>query len=244
MPKVYEVCECEPKPSVQFAIIMEYIEGTELRYQDWKNYSEEERTTLCLRIGEQFRLLRAIPSEGYYGRVHHQGWSRKMGMFRTNTKQNCGPYERYEDFTAAVICAAEVNAMTYFTDEGGLTENQLLLISEYKRMLEKSTDRTPVFTHVDPALKNILIRRIPATDEQPPDWEVTLIDWAGAGWFPGWVQEGCFEQRLVMYNGEGYSISCERSHELIDRFYKDMKCGADFVELSSRMISGLALWIY
>jgi hypothetical protein len=78
-------------------MIMEFIEGIELKYEDWIQFNDEERTTLYTRLNEQYRLLRSIPSEGYYGRIHRQAFDRNMGMFRTNCKQSLGLYETYRE---------------------------------------------------------------------------------------------------------------------------------------------------
>ncbi|EUC46588.1 hypothetical protein COCMIDRAFT_25417 [Bipolaris oryzae ATCC 44560] len=205
-----------------------------LTYTDWMSSTEEERTTLCARLREQYRLLRSIPSEGYYGRVHCQAFDRKMGMFRTNCKQSCGPYKTYEEFTSAVIRSAEVNALIRRVQEGEyLCEDQDTMLSEYKQALEISADRKPVFTHVDPSLKNIILRRIPSTQDQPPDWEVTLIDWAGAGWYPAWVQGAAFDQRFGFWDESG-KFHADIDDEFVDKVFGEMKCGADLARLCTK----------
>ncbi|EUC36669.1 hypothetical protein COCCADRAFT_2322 [Bipolaris zeicola 26-R-13] len=236
VPKVYRVYPGRPGvPFPEATLVMEYIPGFQLTVNDWMGFTEEERTTLCARVREQFRLLRSIPSEGYYGRVHRQAFGCSMGMFRTNYKQSCGPYKTYEEFTSAVIRAAEANALVSRLQEGEfLSEDQNTVVSEYKQALEISTDRKPVFTHVDPALKNIIFRRIPTTQGHPPDWEVTLIDWAGAGWFPPWVQGASFRQRFA-FTDATLKFYADITKVFEDKAYGEMECGADLVRLSSKV---------
>lgn len=229
---------------VEGVLVMEYIEGFKLMYEDWIQFTEEERAALCARLAEQYRLLRSIPSEGYYGRIHRQAFDRNMGMFRTNGLQSCGPYETYEEFTAAVARSGEVIATTSRLPRGEyLDEDQVALLSEYKLALEASTDRKPVFTHVDPGPKNILIRRIPGTQDHPPDFEVTLIDWAGAGWFPPWVQRAAFEQRCGIFDSSGRGHGKD-AMDFMGRVCGDMQCGAELVDLCSRVRMTIAQRIY
>ncbi|KAF1360486.1 hypothetical protein EJ07DRAFT_154933 [Lizonia empirigonia] len=236
VPKVYKVYAGHPKHGhPQTIMVMEFIEGFELKYEDWIHFTEEERTTLYARLEEQYHLLRSIPSEGYYGRIHRQAFDRNMGMFRTNCKQSSGPYETYEEFTSAVNRSAEVYAMMSRLQKGEhLYEDQDTLLSEYKLALETSTDRKPVFTHVDPDLKNIIFRRLPGTHDQPPDWEVTLIDWDGAGWFPAWVQGAAFAQRFGIWDKSG-NVYVDLAKEFIARAYGNMECGAELVRICTEV---------
>jgi hypothetical protein len=234
VPKVYAVYPQSTNGHPQFILVMEFINGIELKYEDWMSFTEEERTKLCARLGEQFRLLRSIPSEGYYGRIHRQAFDRNIGMFRTNGQQSCGPYETYEEFASAVIRSAEVQAMISRVQKGErLYEDQESLLSEYKLALETSTDWKPVFTHVDPDLKNIIFRRISGPHETL-DWEVTLIDWDGAGWFPAWVQGASFAQRFGILDKSKH-IDANVTKELVARAYGDMECGAELVRICTQV---------
>lgn len=223
---------------------MEFIEGFELSLETWTGFTEAERTTLCARLGEQFRLLRSIPSEGYYGRVHHQAFSRLIAMFRTNGKQSCGPYDTYEEYVAAVISSAEVNCIIGGVNKGErLFEDQELMLSEYKLGLETCTVRKPVFTHVDPDPKNIIFRRIPETQDQAADFEVTLIDWDGAGWLPAWVQGACFQANISMHDSVG-NYNEDDNLAFVDRFYGDVECGAEMLRLHRKVRIGISHLIY
>jgi hypothetical protein len=234
VPKVYKVFSSgsiSARPRV--VMIMEFIEGIELKYEDWIQFNDEERTTLYTRLNEQYRLLRSIPSEGYYGRIYRQAFDRNMAMFHANYKHSLGPYETYEEFTSAVIRSAEVSAMISRVQKGEqLYEDQDTFLSEYKLALETCTptDCEPVLTHVDPGLKNIIFRH---THNHPPDWEVTLIDWAGAGWFPAWVQGVSFVQRFGIWDkSENFHVDLAR--EFVDGAHGDMECGTELVRICTQ----------
>jgi hypothetical protein len=244
VPAVYQVYTSGSTSARPRAImIMEFIEGVELKYEDWIQFNEEERMTLYARLNEQYRLLRSIPSEGYYGRIHRQAFDRSMGMFRTNCKQSSGPYETYEEFTSVVMRSAEVYAMMSRLQKGEhLYEDQDTCLSEYKLALETCApaDRKPVFTHVDPGLKNIIFRR---THNNPPDWEVTLIDWAGAGWFPAWVQGASFAQRFGFWDKAG-NVHVDLAKEFVARVYGDMECGTELIRICTQARSKVRQRIY
>jgi hypothetical protein len=62
--------------------------------------------------------------------------------------------------------------------------NESTNLKEFRHfILTSSRGLGPKFTHIDPGLHNILIRKI-VQDNGTEDWEVTLIDWADSGWFP------------------------------------------------------------
>jgi hypothetical protein len=109
---------------------------------------------------------------------------------------------------------------------------QDIFLSEYKLALETCTpvDRKPVFTHVDPGLKNIILRR---THNHPPDWEVTLIEWAGAGWFPAWVQGASFAQRFGIWD-KSVNVHVDLAKEFVDGAYGDMECGTERVRICTQ----------
>jgi len=245
VPKVYSVQRTLDGPVNQYAMISEFIEGFELSYEHWMGFTEEERTTLCARIGEQFRLLRSIPSEGYYGRIYHQAFDRMFQMFRTNCNHPCGPYDTYEEFAAAVIRSGETCALvSILSEKERLPEDVELLLSEYKLALETSTAREPFFTHVDPGPKNTVVRRIPGTQDHAPDWEVTLIDWAGAGWFPAWVQGACFKNRYGITDIQQQKLYPDLANHIVSRFYSDMECGAELVRIAAKGTWGIPHGIY
>jgi hypothetical protein len=90
-------------------IVMEYIEGDTLD-KVWDEMKDEERIKICTKLAEQLRLIRTIPSPGYYGRIHHQPFPR--GLEALDTPRNkiiseTGPFHTYAEFCKAVYDATE-----------------------------------------------------------------------------------------------------------------------------------------
>jgi thiamine kinase-like enzyme len=175
-------------------IVMERIEGETLRAHDWMSMGDKPR--IMSRLCEQYKLLRSIPSEGYYGRVQRQGWRSWPSFLRKMDPESSGPFDTYEEFVAALcssarLCTAMMCGLPDFTDR------ESLYLQEMESTFPACNERQPVFTHLDPQLRNTIVRRIPGLEGEE-DWEVTLIDWEHSGWFPAWMQAWAFEEKLEM----------------------------------------------
>ncbi|KAF1961200.1 hypothetical protein CC80DRAFT_543558 [Byssothecium circinans] len=47
--------------------VTEFLEGETLNWKNWKKPSDKKHDNIYSKIAEQVRLLRPVPSEGYYG---------------------------------------------------------------------------------------------------------------------------------------------------------------------------------
>ncbi|KAI8941570.1 hypothetical protein NX059_002785 [Plenodomus lindquistii] len=174
-----------------YFIVMEKIAGEELNTGLYLSLDAANRRIIADKLAEQIRLLREtpLPEVAYYGRVHNQGWYSSLALLRTRYEKPCGPYADYKEFCTAVLKAAQLHAardLRKFEEVPELLEPLLELEAKME-----TWDSTPVFTHIDPAFKNIIVRKV-ETSDGPTDWEVTLIDWAHCGWYPAWMQAVAF----------------------------------------------------
>ncbi|KAF2818285.1 hypothetical protein CC86DRAFT_238921, partial [Ophiobolus disseminans] len=188
VPDVYAILEDSKYGQVVYHIVMEFIEGGyTLDYNMWKAISDDAHDKICKRIAEQLILLRSIPSEGYYGRVHNQGWEPSFMPFRTRYKELSGPYKTYEEFISALKTGAEVQC-SISSWGSNFAPGVPLWLDKFVPTLATANGREPVFTHIDPALRNMIIRPLEGTMATAKDYEVILIDWSFSGWFPAWMQ--------------------------------------------------------
>lgn len=192
---------------------MEYIEGETLDYLKWIALSEQDQAVICAKLAEQFRLLRSVPSEGYYGRVHHQSWHHRVGLIEARNKPG-GPYDTYEDLISAMYSAAELTAATC-TNTKEYSPQYESALSEFKSTLATCGGQRPTLTHLDPQLRNIIVRRLPDTEDHTPDWEVTLIDWEHMGWLPAYMQSVVINQHVNMCHG--YDANQDEAEEFVQR---------------------------
>lgn len=176
---------------------MEYIEGGTLTEEKYLSFSVGTRKKICSRLSEQLRLLRAIPAEGYYGRVHRQAWLGGGVFINMRSRLPSDPYDTYENFISDACANAQVSrALGGSREEWNAKDVEYL--SKMERILRNCTGMMPTFTHVSPALQNIIVKPLGGSGEDAVDWEVTLIDWANRGWFPAWAQAVTLNDRFYL----------------------------------------------
>lgn len=191
-------------------IVMERIEGETLRADDWMSMGDKSRSIIISRLCEQYKLLRSIPSEGYYGRVQRQGWRSWPSFLRKMDPESSGPFDTYEEFVAA-LCSSARLCTAMMCELPDFTDRESLYLQKMESTLPACNGRQPVFTHLDPQLRNTIVRRIPGP-EGDEDWEVTLIDWEHSGWFPAWMQAWAFEEKLEMMTVTGGKVNRDFSN--------------------------------
>lgn len=182
-----------------YYLITEFIEGDTLTEELWLGLGDEAQKTICSRLSEQFQLLRLIPSEGYYGRVYHQGWNPWLNLARIRGKEMCGPYYTYEDLISAMYDTAELRmADTNHAPE--YHRIHLELLSVFKSTFVKTEGHRPVLTHLDPKWENIIVRPIKEDGDggEIKDWDVVLIDWDTLIWLPAFMQVAALDSRILL----------------------------------------------
>lgn len=193
---------------------MEFIEGMQLDRKIWLALSEDDRTQICAKIARQLKHLRTVPSEGYYGRVHKQGWRGKMSAFRTDGTKLHGPYETYEDFVSDLYATFEYRTALCTREMDWLPEDEDQL-RRFKPTLLAAKAIQPTLTYVDVALANVRCRKVQATGE----WEVVLVDWSDLGWYPAWLQSVQLRDihNLRVYVKATDSVDTSASREFSDK---------------------------
>lgn len=75
-------------------------------------------------------------------------------------------------------------ALNYTTDAGA---SSVYRANFYRRALSRIfCKHEPRFTHTDFQRKNVLIQRLAQSDPNHRQFQMTLIDWATAGWYPSY----------------------------------------------------------
>lgn len=214
-PKVYAVLARPLGSEECYYLIMEFIEGEILSTELWMSLNNDAHKKICSKISDQLQLLRAIPSEGYYGRVHHQGFSPAVTLFRVRYKHMNGPYDTYEDCISAMYTSAEHRVTIMDWGEEHIPEAELYL-PKFKRTLSEWGSHEPTLTHLDLQLSNFIVQSGKKSGENADDWEVVIIDWAEAGWLPAWMQAVSLSQRFGLAIGD-YKVDKRGTTEFIQR---------------------------
>jgi hypothetical protein len=169
--------------------MMNFIEGIRMDDEKFAKLSIHAQDTICAKVSSQIRYLRELPSEGYYGRVHKQGWlCAPTGLeFNTSTsKAVIGPYKTYEEFISAIYRAWQVQrAISNRLPEWVPADVECT--TKFMSIFPCWDPHEPKLTWIDPKITNMIARQIKG-DDGSEDWEVFLIDWECSGWYPAWVQ--------------------------------------------------------
>ena len=184
VPRVYAIYT-DLKTNVNY-IIMEYIDGNTLGFE-WGLLSEKQKERIARQLRCYMDDLRAIPSPGYYGSIGRRGLL--DGIFWTGDDgypDISGPFENEGEFNDAMWKKYVYSSLPPAKADFYRDAFPVVL-----------RDHGPSFTHGDFQRKNIMIRRIPLTQQErsPMDdqgsldeetFVLTVIDWEFAGWYPSY----------------------------------------------------------
>ncbi|KAL1868360.1 hypothetical protein Plec18167_008285 [Paecilomyces lecythidis] len=152
-------------------IIMEYHPGDTLQ-KLLPSLNQVEKATISKLVKDAITELRSIPPPGYFGMLNRQPYP--DGVFWTEGLNPIisGPFATQRDMNVAI------------RERLRQTESD-----QYIRLLRNMINQTLsnhriVFTHGDLQRKNIMVERTGDCDGCP-EFEVTLLDWESAGWYPG-----------------------------------------------------------
>ncbi|KAF2871936.1 hypothetical protein BDV95DRAFT_476700, partial [Massariosphaeria phaeospora] len=100
-----------------YYLITEYIEGETLTESRWDSMGKEMQGIICDKLAEQMKLLRSVPAEGHYGRVHRQPWI--ADIYHTPYPEVFGgPFNTWDEFLTNRITVgeAELSIATILTE--------------------------------------------------------------------------------------------------------------------------------
>ncbi|KAK2807023.1 hypothetical protein FQN50_005597 [Emmonsiellopsis sp. PD_5] len=173
VPRVYALYN-DPESSTNY-IVMEFIEGDTLDTQ-WASLSHGQKSDITTTLRQYFKELRDLSSPGFFGSI---GQNRLLhGIFWTSqpTPSINGPF-------CSEAALNEALALKYITASDTRTTYKA---DFYRRSLSHVfRGHMPKFTHGDFQRKNIIIKRRPDVTDTS-QYEITLIDWEIAGWYPSY----------------------------------------------------------
>ncbi|EER42869.1 phosphotransferase enzyme family protein [Histoplasma capsulatum H143] len=159
-------------------LIMEFLEGESLE-KLWNMLSDDEKSHITCRLKVIFDGMRSLPSPGFYGSVikgsipHH--------LFYTNPvdRRISGPFLHENEVNSAITAQLRRQA--------ALNRQHSHKSNFYERHLFRIlSNHPPVFSHSDIYRKNILIRKTSKHSSEKCDYDVALVDWEDAGWYPSY----------------------------------------------------------
>jgi hypothetical protein len=222
-----------PEQNEAILIIMEYIEGKQADWEDFVQLSQAEQKLYLARLAEQFKALRSILSEGYYGRVNGQLFDPCTRPLIIRYKDLFGPYTSYE-----AIVDAMYRSMELAMDQSAMTPYATTwhpyyasTVARFKDILMRSPASKPVLTQLDPQNENFIARTVRDGEGKIVDFVFTFIDLEMFGWFPAFVQMiRCKRDMVDGRSEEGKTwlkvmepILCEEDSSEIVGFLEDVE---------------------
>jgi hypothetical protein len=212
--------------------MMDFIEGIQLNAAKLgEQLPPHAQDIVCAKVSAQIRLLRSLPSEGYYGRVHGQGWMDPPPSLQTHREDKLvGPFSTYEQFVSTLCHADERwKASTYQGVEWppGFESETMEMWST----LAEWEPNEPKFTWVDPKLNNMVVQPV-RKEDGTEDWDVVLIDWDCCGWYPAWLQAVQFNSRCFSFIiHPDYTTEAYRKGEICSMMLKEFGSDLDLTKV-------------
>jgi hypothetical protein len=170
VPKLYAMYHLS---TGHLCLIMERLPGEPLEAL-WPSLKEEEKTAICNKLRDAFDSLRKLPSPGYYGGIGRTRIPDHLFNDREGDKAICGPFNSGTEFTAGLVLKL---SRISEANHGYLN----FKVDFYRRHLDTMlSEHAPIFSHGDLQRKNILVRQVGTS------FEVGLVDWEAAGWYPSY----------------------------------------------------------
>jgi hypothetical protein len=176
-------------------LIMEDAEGRDMSLKRYEALDNEAQELFVSRLAEQYRFLRSVPSEGYYGRVYKQPFDGTNALFRTNYIDSAGPYSSFEEVFQAMYTSVQIHCAAQPQDE--FQPTQITFLERFNEIIRHTKGTKPVLTLIDCQFQNIIAKEIKDSAGKIVDWKITMIDVDMLGWLPAFVQFYCAKYLLT-----------------------------------------------
>ncbi|KAI9749027.1 MAG: hypothetical protein M4579_007038 [Chaenotheca gracillima] len=158
-------------------IIMEYLPGQTLELV-WKNLAEHEKVEILAKLRVILNQMHSLPSPGFYGSISKGSVPYDFFWAPGGSQAIRGPFNDETAFNMAVINKSRWNS-------GYNNTSPFRTDFHEKHLLQILDGHHPTFSHSDVQRKNIIVyQRSSQESETGKEWEVSLVDWASAGWYP------------------------------------------------------------
>ncbi|KAH6704235.1 kinase-like domain-containing protein [Leptodontidium sp. 2 PMI_412] len=162
-------------------LVMERLDGESLEAM-WPVLDDDEKSTVCDKLKDVFATIRKIPMPypNFYGSVEKGPMPHHLFHSADADPAICGPFDSESEFNAALV-----RRLRAIWAENG---KHSFKADFYERNLDAMLKgHEPRFSHSDLQPKNILVRRVQSQAGLASKcFEVALIDWEEAGWYPSY----------------------------------------------------------
>ncbi|TKA25447.1 hypothetical protein B0A50_06314 [Salinomyces thailandicus] len=188
--------------SRQLFLVMQRKPGVRLDYI-WPNLTEEEKTSLTTQLRKVMDSLRAAtcPQPCFFGSVDGGPVPHHLFYSEDKNHQISGPFDSEEAFNMGLVLR--------YKEIRDINEDPDFKARFYAKNLGKVLcGHRSTLTHSDIQLKNIVVLvKGPDRGEQGRVFEIALVDWEDAGWYPDYWEY--FTQLVSMRWDEDWSDRVE-----------------------------------
>ena len=167
-------------------LVMQRVPGVRLD-SIWPSLTEPEKDSIVAKLRQMFDSMRQAecPSPSFYGGL--DGGSLRHYMFYSQKAESgyLGPFYSEADFVSSLT--GKFRALTEFN---GRPDFKVRFYETYLgRVLQ---NHRPTLTHGDVQQKNIIVAEdISCGKDKERSFNVTLVDWENAGWYPKFWEFFC-----------------------------------------------------
>ncbi|KAF1817784.1 phosphotransferase enzyme family protein [Dissoconium aciculare CBS 342.82] len=184
----------DPETDEHF-IVMDFIPGETLE-KLLPTLNQQEKDQITQRIKEAVAELRRIPSPGYIGGIKKSAIPHDMFWFPGRDPIIAGPFENEAAFNEGLL--------RRLGTVSSMTESYLDTLRELFN--EALKNHRIVFTHSDLQPKNIMVHRTSDDEDGIDQFQITIIDWEDAGWYPDYW-EFCQANVMAQYRAHWLAMS-------------------------------------
>lgn len=169
MPKVFAAFT-EPETNMTY-IIMEFVQGATLETL-LPTLSAREKSDICRHVRDALNEIRQLPSPDYFGGIGRRPYSDTVFWTSDNRPAISGPFADQAEMNQGLMERLRQSESAPYVQFMGEIIGQVL------------HGHRAVLTHGDVQPKNIIVNRTGTREDGSGTFEISLIDWELAGWYP------------------------------------------------------------
>nr|POE94582.1 hypothetical protein CFP56_16821 [Quercus suber] len=159
-------------------LVMQRMPGVQLDAL-WGELSEDDKALLVVNLRQVFDELRRheCPQAGFFGAVDGGSVPHHLFFCHDDRPDLTGPFQGEAAFNAGMVAQ--------YKDIRELNNQRDFKAHFYETNLNKVlAGHKPTLTHSDVQMKNIIVREAVPENSRHRRFEIALVDWEYAGWYP------------------------------------------------------------
>lgn len=183
--------------SDQLFLVMQRAPGVQLD-SIWPTLTESEKDDVIAKLGQTFDVMREAkcPWPDFFGGLDGGSVPHYLFYSQKGDQKYLGPF-----YGEAAFVAGLVENFRVLTERNGRPDYKVRFYETYlPRVLQ---GHRPTLTHGDVQQKNIMIAENASQNKKGErSFDITLVDWAYAGWYPDFWEFFCASSPFIFFYWE------------------------------------------